>query len=50
MAIRVVKAAVSEASLLALLGLAALIADELKKRCMVELKRRLRTHGTRQAG
>ena len=49
MVLRVARAALSEASSLALLGLTALIAGELKKRCMAEIKRKFRSHGARQA-
>jgi len=49
MVLRVARAALGEASSLALLGLTALIADELKKRCVAEIKRKFRSHGTRQA-
>ena len=50
MALRIAKAALCEASSLALLGLTALIADELKKRCMAEIKRKFHSQGTRQTG
>ena len=47
MAFRIGRAALVEASSMALLALTALIADELKKRCVVEIKRRLRSKGAK---
>ena len=48
MTFRIISAALGEASSLALLGLTALIAGELKKRCMKEIKIRFAVSGVKQ--
>jgi len=49
MTLRIFRAALGEASSLAVLGLIALAAEELKRRCVAEIKRKFRSHGARQA-
>ena len=47
MALRMGRAALGEMSVMVLLSITALIADELKKRCVAEIKRKLRSRGAK---
>ena len=49
MVLRIIKGALRETSSLALLGLTAIIASEIKTRCLAQIKLKFKAHGARQA-